>query len=214
MHLPAWAPAMAIPDRNPLTVEGVTLGQALFHDKRLSGSGQMSCASCHRPGMAFAQRGVVQVAGRNTPSLLNVGWQKALFWDGGVASLESVALAPLHSSAGNGRKYRGGPDFVAHRCPLPAYGQAGVRYGYGREHSFFAIPCSIPTNVDFAGVSGGWPINLVQFQGALGTPSLYQVMRALPSAAFLYRFWIPPHLAWGLWFRSNPWICPAMGGFG
>ena len=99
LQLPAWAPPMPMPQHNPLTVEGVALGQALFHDKRLSGSGQMSCASCHRPGMAFAQRGVTQVAGRNTPSLLNAGWQKSLFWDGGVSNLESVALAPLHSSA-------------------------------------------------------------------------------------------------------------------
>jgi cytochrome c peroxidase len=98
LKLPSWVPAQPIiPSDNPLTVEGIALGRALFHDKRLSGNANISCATCHRPGMAFSERGIIRKGIRSTPSLLNVAWQPLLFADGGVLNLESVALAPLHS---------------------------------------------------------------------------------------------------------------------
>ena len=45
--------APAIPNNNPLTQEGVALGKKLFFDKKLSGDGTQSCASCHHPQKAF-----------------------------------------------------------------------------------------------------------------------------------------------------------------
>ena len=75
------------------------LGRFLFHDERLSGAGDVSCATCHDPARAFADgRARAQGAGlgpRNTPSLLNAAYQRWLFWDGRADSLWAQALQPL-----------------------------------------------------------------------------------------------------------------------
>src|SRR5690242_6204634 len=47
---PAEPPA---PADNAMTAAKVALGARLFNDPRLSGAGQRSCASCHRPELAF-----------------------------------------------------------------------------------------------------------------------------------------------------------------
>ena len=89
------------PERNPLTVEGVALGRALFEDVRLSASGTHACVSCHRPEFAFTD-GRARSLGesgrptlRHAPSLINVAFAPSLFWDGGGNDLESQAFAPL-----------------------------------------------------------------------------------------------------------------------
>src|SRR5262245_1784517 len=41
------------PADNPMTAEKVALGARLFADRRLSGGGERSCASCHEPERAF-----------------------------------------------------------------------------------------------------------------------------------------------------------------
>jgi cytochrome c peroxidase len=87
----------------PPTPERVRLGRWLFFDRRLSGDGTLSCASCHVPAHAFSeltasstgihgQRGV-----RKAPPLLNLAWTiyPHFFWDGRAASLEDQALAPV-----------------------------------------------------------------------------------------------------------------------
>ena len=76
----------------------VELGRALFVEPRLSADGTMSCASCHQPAKAFSDglataRGVHGRTGtRNTPSLLNVSFNRTLFWDGRGEALASHAM--------------------------------------------------------------------------------------------------------------------------
>jgi cytochrome c peroxidase len=77
------------------------LGRMLFFDRGLSADGQVSCATCHQPERAYAD-GLAHASGvagqhgtRNTPSLLDVGQQRSLFWDGRRARLEDQALDPL-----------------------------------------------------------------------------------------------------------------------
>jgi cytochrome c peroxidase len=73
----------------------------LFFDPGLSADGQVSCGTCHRPERSYSDgqiraSGVSRVHGtRNTPSLLDVGRQRSLFWDGRRAGLEDQALDPL-----------------------------------------------------------------------------------------------------------------------
>ena len=90
------------PSDNPLTEQKVALGKRLFFDKTLSRDGSVSCATCHVPSEAFAQRGHAvskgvdgRVGRRNAPSLLNVAFAKSLFHDGRSASLEDQAWQPI-----------------------------------------------------------------------------------------------------------------------
>lgn len=94
-------PAAAAPG-NPARV---ALGQALFHDTRLSGDGSMACATCHQAELGFAD-GRVKAAGiggrslpRHTPSLWNVAAAPRLMVDGRAASLEAQALMPMANPA-------------------------------------------------------------------------------------------------------------------
>src|SRR6476660_6636715 len=81
------------------------LGKLLFFDPVLSKDYTISCASCHKPGHAFADttavsRGVSQKKGsRNTPSAMNVTLLSSFFWDGRAADLEEQALAPIENAS-------------------------------------------------------------------------------------------------------------------
>ncbi len=77
------------------------LGQRLFFDLRLGGDGKQNCAHCHDPDRGFSDgkslaEGVGQ-ASRNSPGLLNVAWQRWLFWDGRADTLWSQALQPIEN---------------------------------------------------------------------------------------------------------------------
>ncbi len=98
--LPAIAP---IPADNSLTPEKVELGKMLFFDPRLSSSDWISCATCHNPAFAFADR-IPRALGhkmsegpRNTPTILNAAFLDVQFWDGRAATLEEQALGPIQA---------------------------------------------------------------------------------------------------------------------
>jgi len=90
---------------NPSTPYKAQLGKLLFFDPRLSGSGAISCASCHNPSFAW-QDGLAKgvgdhghVLGRHTPTILNTAWAEPLFWDGRADSLEQQAMGPMMATA-------------------------------------------------------------------------------------------------------------------
>jgi cytochrome c peroxidase len=93
------APA-AIVDRSD-TPARQALGKTLFFDPRLSRSGQIACASCHDPDLAWADGRTTsfghdrQVLRRNSPSLLFAGNRLVHFWDGRAYSLEDQASQVL-----------------------------------------------------------------------------------------------------------------------
>jgi len=89
------------PPENPWTAEKAALGKQFFFDPRLSSSGQIACASCHDPDLAWAD-GRTTAFGharkplrRNTPSVMNAALFSTLFWDGRAPSLEAQATAVL-----------------------------------------------------------------------------------------------------------------------
>jgi len=94
-------PKVALPSDNPLTLEGVALGEKLFFDKRLSKGNQQSCSTCHDPGKAFSDGEIVSIgvegtAGkRNSQALFNLAWHNGFFWDGRAKTLREQVLMPI-----------------------------------------------------------------------------------------------------------------------
>ncbi|WP_372518360.1 cytochrome-c peroxidase [Alloalcanivorax venustensis] len=76
-------------------------GQRLFFDRRLSGDGRFSCASCHQPERAFTDGlALPEAAGRghrNTPTLINVADNPWFQWDGAADSLWSQMLLVIEN---------------------------------------------------------------------------------------------------------------------
>ncbi len=115
---------------DPRTLESIRiLGGQLFFDPLLSGNGQRSCASCHRPDQCFTDTTVATALGfdhrgrlgRNAPSLLNVPFNHLLMQDGShidlLAQARGVVTSPLEMA--------GDPDAVLQRvldCPDYAKG--------------------------------------------------------------------------------------------
>jgi cytochrome c peroxidase len=93
--------AVVYPEDNAFSPEREQLGRMLFFDPRLSGSKWISCATCHNPALAWGDglplaigHGMQQL-GRRTPTILNLAWAPALFWDGRAETLEEQALGPV-----------------------------------------------------------------------------------------------------------------------
>ena len=81
----------------------IELGRKLFFDKRLSVNNTQSCSSCHRLDKGFAgvdnlptspgAKG--QLGNRNSPTVLNAGFQSSQFWDGRAENLVEQAKGPI-----------------------------------------------------------------------------------------------------------------------
>jgi cytochrome c peroxidase len=99
--VPLGLPPLSIPNDNPPTADTIALGRRLFYDPRLSVDNTVSCATCHSPALAFADRrrvslGVGGSAGaRNAPAIWNAAYASAQFWDGRADSLEDQAGTPI-----------------------------------------------------------------------------------------------------------------------
>jgi cytochrome c peroxidase len=96
-------PAMSYPKSNPDSLSKQVLGRLLFFDPRMSGSGQIACASCHDPQLGWADGRRLSIGfarsegAMNAPSIANSGFESALFWDGRVASIEAQVPASLRN---------------------------------------------------------------------------------------------------------------------
>lgn len=94
-------PQVRLPADNPLTVEGVALGEKLFHDPRLSVNNRQSCASCHHREAAFSDPQAFSVGAegqmgkRNSMPLFNLAWSQEFFWDGRAKTLREQVLMPI-----------------------------------------------------------------------------------------------------------------------
>jgi cytochrome c peroxidase len=101
---PKLEPLVGVPPHppdNPPTIEKIKLGETLFFDEILSGGNRRSCFTCHKPQLLFMD-GFSRGWGlddillpRKTPGLMNVGWQRTMFFDGRVKTLEEQVPEPL-----------------------------------------------------------------------------------------------------------------------
>lgn len=92
------------PKDNPITKAKTSLGKKLFFDPRLSGDGNMSCATCHNPvfgwsdGLPTAKGVKSKVLGRASPTVINSGFNSIQMWDGRKKSLEDQAMGPMKAN--------------------------------------------------------------------------------------------------------------------
>lgn len=99
---PLGLPPVPVPPDNPMTPAKVKLGDKLFHDKRLSADGTVSCATCHDRKKAFTDsplkvsEGVGKLTGtRNAPTVVNAAYMHTQFWDGREPDLEGQSAGPF-----------------------------------------------------------------------------------------------------------------------
>ena len=96
-------PPAPVPEGNPITPEKVELGKRLFFDARLSADGSLACVSCHLPDQGWTTNTPLSPAyptameRRNSQTLINVAYNKALIWDGRAGALEKQALGPIQN---------------------------------------------------------------------------------------------------------------------
>ena len=94
-------PEIVNPKHNRPIKERVELGQKLFFDPILSIDSSLSCASCHKPNLAFSDDvafspGVYNRAGvRNAPSLANIGYHPYFLREGSIKTIEMQVLVPI-----------------------------------------------------------------------------------------------------------------------
>lgn len=130
-----------------------TFGQQLFFDTELSeprpDGGRVACAECHAPNDWFSDgRGENHVSygvdwtGRNSPSLVNVGYYVSFGWDGRADALWAQGKHAFEAPA----TMRGDPQHLAR--------QVARRYGdrYRELFGFFSLPPELLTSD--AGIPG------------------------------------------------------------
>ena len=136
---------MPIPKDNPISEEKVQLGRALFFDKRLSRTNNVSCATCHVPKFAFADRVPISegVNGgktmRNTPSLLNVGYQPTYMFDAHIPSLEQQVIVPIQEHQEMDMKMG---ELIEKLRSIPSYRDQAKKI-FGRDFDAYVLTRSI-----------------------------------------------------------------------
>lgn len=108
LRVPELGPVPDVPEwpDDPTTAAKVELGRAIFHDVRLSGSGNTSCDRCH-PAAASLQDNLIGAVpdsvypaaqphlSRNTTSMLNLVQAPVFRWDGSHTDLLEVLVFPF-----------------------------------------------------------------------------------------------------------------------
>lgn len=89
-------------ENNAITKEGFELGRKLFYESRLSRNNTVSCGFCHLQASAFTHHGHDvshgiddRLGSRNSPPIMNLAWNPAFMWDGGVFDLDLQPIAPI-----------------------------------------------------------------------------------------------------------------------
>lgn len=105
-NLPSGFPVPKVPEGNPMNAAKVDLGRFLFYDKRLSGNGTQSCASCHQQALAFTDGLRVGLGStgeshvRGPQPLANVAYNATITWaNPSLVTLEKQMEVPFFGDA-------------------------------------------------------------------------------------------------------------------
>ncbi len=137
----------------------VEFGTRLFFDQRLSGTGTLSCGTCHVPERGWTDNlrrstGAAEMD-RNTPTLVNLTAGRWYGWDGAADSLWSQSLRPILDA----RELAASPRHVAQMVRSDSDMACRYRHAFGKPPS--------PTNDDAVLVDIGKA--LAAFQETLTT---------------------------------------------
>lgn len=133
------------PNDNQYDTAKVALGESLFFDTRLSLDETVSCASCHKPGLAFADGkalsdGILgRKTARNSPSILNAAFLTSLMFDGELKTLEMQAIVPIQDHNEMGMEMGA---LIERLRKVPEY-QAAARKIYNRDFDPWVLSRSI-----------------------------------------------------------------------
>lgn len=146
--LPAIPAARQPPPLGPLPTppvqkaELIELGRLLFFDERLSGDNALACAYCHQPekgwgdGQPLSEGYPGSPYFRNASTLMNVVFQKQLYWDGRLSGADLPtqvrdALTEAHFMNADGRllqeRLKQVPEYI--KLFERAYGKGDPSFG-------------------------------------------------------------------------------------
>lgn len=106
----ASEPIQPVPESMPIDAKKAALGEKLFFEKRLSGDGNLNCASCHdfAKGGADGQVTATGIHGQkgpiNVPTVFNSVFNHTQFWDGRAKDLAAQAAGPVMNPLEMGSK--------------------------------------------------------------------------------------------------------------
>lgn len=131
----------SIPADNILTEERIALGKQLFYDNRLSRNLNFSCASCHKPELAFSDTilvppgDMILIGKRGSPSLANVAWHPYFFKEGGSPTLETQVQGPIENPEEMDFTF---PELI-NRLSLDESYQSQAQLAYKRDFDAFVL---------------------------------------------------------------------------
>ena len=134
-----------MPNDTLFTTENIALGKKMFFDPRLSLDNKVSCATCHKPEYAFADKAPVTLGvrarqgKRNTPSLMNVGYLPHMMVEGMVKALEMQMLDPLQDETEMSMDL----NQLVNKLKEDSFYVAKAREIYNRELDMFVITRAI-----------------------------------------------------------------------
>jgi cytochrome c peroxidase len=151
---------MKYPADNPMTEAKVELGKMLYFDKRLSADGTRSCYYCHVKEKGLTDGEPVAIGAynakltRSAPTMWNVGYYPALYWDGRAPSLERQVLGAWSSGnmGASGQSGRPSVDDVVAKLNQVAGYKPHFKKAFGKdaitkEDAAQAIACFMRTIV-------------------------------------------------------------------
>lgn len=134
-----------VPVDSLFTEANIALGKKMFFDPQLSLNNKVSCATCHKPQFAFADKTPVTLGvrarkgKRNVPSLMNVGYLPHMMAEGMVKTLEMQMLSPLQDETEMSMQLK---PLIAKLNQNPYYVKQAEEI-YNREVDMFVITRAI-----------------------------------------------------------------------
>ncbi|MCB0395154.1 MAG: cytochrome-c peroxidase [Flavobacteriales bacterium] len=183
--LPEGFSEVPVPADNPMTKSKVALGKRLFFEKILSKDSTVSCGTCHKQAIAFADdrqlsEGVDGGTGfRNAPTLANLAYSPFFFMDGGVPTLEIQVLAPIQGEVEMNLNMLEAVQRLQQHPEYPAL----FREVFGREPDAFGLSRALAA-FERTLISGDSRVDQYHFQGDKNalTPSEIRGMDIFNSA--------------------------------